>query len=75
MSLVNTYLPVQPIFKSALIQLDTLLFVVAMAAVGLETKLKAITNTGLKPFYLAGLSWIFMALNSSILIKIFMLDH
>ena len=75
MSLINTYLPVQPLIKEALIQLDTLLFVVAMAAMGLETKLKAIAKTGLKPFYLAGFSWIFIALSSLVLIKVFMLDH
>ncbi|MEL6909814.1 MAG: YeiH family protein [Cyanobacteria bacterium J06598_4] len=71
MSSINTYLPVAANIRQALVQLDGFLFVVAMAAMGLETKFEAIATTGLKPFYLAGLAWIFIAINSLILIKIF----
>ena len=75
MSLINTYVPLGTNVKEALINLDTFLFVVAMAAIGLDTKFKAIATTGLKPFYLAGLSWLFIAFNSLFLIKIFMISH
>lgn len=75
MSLINTYVPLETNLKEALINLDTFLFVVAMVAIGLDTKFKAIATTGLKPFYLAGLSWLFIAFNSLFLIKIFMISH
>lgn len=74
MSSINTYLPVGASLKESMIQFDTFLFVVSMAAMGLETKFNAIATTGLKPFYLAGLSWLFISLNSLFLIKAFMLD-
>ncbi|MEL7408948.1 MAG: putative sulfate exporter family transporter, partial [Cyanobacteria bacterium J06558_2] len=57
--------------KQALVQFDGFLFVIAMAAMGLETKLAAIATTGIKPFYLAGLSWIFIATLSLVLVKTF----
>ncbi|MEO1670695.1 MAG: YeiH family protein [Cyanobacteria bacterium J06631_2] len=71
MSLLNTYLPMIPGLKETLVQIDSFLFVVAMAAMGVETRFKAISTTGFKPFYLAGLSWIFIAVSSLILIKVF----
>ncbi|MEM9509146.1 MAG: YeiH family protein [Cyanobacteria bacterium P01_E01_bin.35] len=71
MSVINTYLPVAASAKQALTQLDGFLFVVAMAAMGLETKFQAIAANGLKPFYLAGLSWIFIATVSLLLVKTF----
>lgn len=74
MSLANTYLPVVPGLKQTLVQIDSFLFVVAMAAMGVETKFKAIATTGLKPLYLAGLSWIFISITSLILIKTFAMD-
>lgn len=74
MSLINTYLPVAPSLKQALIQVDGFLFVIAMAAMGLETKFKAIATTGWKPFYLAGLAWIFISILSLLLIKTFVMS-
>ncbi|MEM6612672.1 MAG: YeiH family protein [Cyanobacteria bacterium P01_C01_bin.72] len=71
MSLANTYLPMMPGLKQTLVQIDSFLFVVAMGAMGMETRFKELSTTGFKPFYLAGLSWIFIAISSLILIKVF----
>jgi uncharacterized membrane protein YadS len=42
-----------------------------MAAMGLETKLKQMKQTGLKPLYLGALSWLFISGFSYALIQTF----
>jgi uncharacterized membrane protein YadS len=42
-----------------------------MAAMGLETKIKHIKQSGLKPLYLGALSWLFISIFSYGLIQAF----
>lgn len=74
MSLINTYFPLGESTTKALIHFDSFLFIVSMVAMGLETKISSIKNVGFKPFYLAGLSWLFISLSSLILIKLFVVN-
>lgn len=50
----------QPI-KAAVLSGNQLLLCLSLAAMGLETKLASLSQLGLKPLYLAGLSWLFLA--------------
>lgn len=56
--------------KSVIEQINQFLLTMAMAAMGLETKLKHIKQVGLKPLYLAALSWLFITVFSYELIQI-----
>lgn len=58
-------------FKAAIIQLNQFVLVMALAAMGLETSLKKIRRVGMKPLYLALLSWLFISLFSFVLIAAF----
>jgi uncharacterized integral membrane protein (TIGR00698 family) len=57
--------------KSAIAQIDLFLLTIAMAAMGLETKLKYMQNAGLKPLYLGACSWLFISIVSYGLVQIF----
>ncbi|MEP0917862.1 YeiH family protein [Leptolyngbya sp. DQ-M1] len=57
--------------KSAVAQLNQILLAIAMAAMGLETRLNQIQKIGLKPLYLGALSWLFISIFSYGLIKLF----
>jgi uncharacterized membrane protein YadS len=41
-----------------------------MAAMGLMTRLTSLAQIGMKPFYLAGFSWLFLGSLSLVLIKL-----
>ena len=68
---INSINIIPDALKSFLIVFDKFLIVVAMVAVGLETKLSKLRKTGIKPLVLGAVSWIFLSLNSLLLIKIF----
>lgn len=57
-------------FKSAIGQLNLFLLTAAMAAMGIETKLRDVRRIGLKPFYLGALSWLFITVLSLVSIKL-----
>lgn len=56
--------------KDWLIQSNKFLLAIALAAMGLETNLLKMKQTGLKPLYLGAASWIFISVFSLTLIKI-----
>ncbi|AFY93387.1 YeiH family protein [Chamaesiphon minutus] len=60
-----------PDFKSAFAQIDKFLLTIAMAAMGLETKITHLQQVGLKPLYLGALSWLFISGLSYGLIRTF----
>lgn len=64
-----------PLFPMALkdlvIQGNKFLLTLALAAMGLETSLHKIRETGLKPFYLGVASWLFISGLSLGLVKAF----
>ncbi|WOD40156.1 YeiH family protein [Nodosilinea sp. E11] len=47
--------------KAVVLSGNQVLLCMAMVAMGLETKLSNLTQLGLRPVYLAGLSWLFLA--------------
>ena len=56
--------------KILLVEFNHFLLSLAMAAVGLSTRLSKITKIGFKPFFLAILSWFFLSSVSLLLIKL-----
>lgn len=56
-------------FRTVILDSNQILLTVSLAAMGLETKLSKLYLTGLKPFYLAALSSIFLSTLSLALIK------
>jgi uncharacterized integral membrane protein (TIGR00698 family) len=58
-------------FKSAIEQINKCLLTISMAAMGMETKIMHLRQTGLKPLYLGALSWLFISVLSFGLIKAF----
>ncbi|PSN12175.1 YeiH family putative sulfate export transporter [filamentous cyanobacterium CCP5] len=56
--------------KTSLLAINQFLLCMAMAAMGLTTRLASLRATGMKPFYLAGLSWLFLGSVSLMLIKL-----
>lgn len=58
-------------FKAIVLQLNQVLLAISLTAMGLETDLTKLKQTGFKPFYLAALSWLFLSGLSLGLIKIF----
>lgn len=57
--------------RIAIAQINQFLLTIALAAMGLETKIYHLKKLGLTPFYLGTLSWIFISLFSLTLIKVF----
>ncbi len=57
--------------KSLVIEGNRFLLTIAMAGMGLETSLKKIKETGIKPLYLGAASWIFISVLSFGMVKIF----
>jgi uncharacterized integral membrane protein (TIGR00698 family) len=57
--------------KSMVIEGNRFLLTIAMAGMGLETSLKKIKETGIKPLYLGAVSWIFISVLSFGMVKIF----
>ncbi|MEM8613128.1 MAG: YeiH family protein [Cyanobacteria bacterium P01_H01_bin.105] len=60
-----------PALKDGLIQGNKFLLTISLAAMGLETDLLKMKQTGLKPLYLGGAAWCFISLLSLGLIKAF----
>jgi uncharacterized membrane protein YadS len=58
-------------FKSAIEIVNKFLLTISMAAMGLETKLHQLRETGLKPLYLGAGSWLFISIVSYGLVKMF----
>jgi uncharacterized integral membrane protein (TIGR00698 family) len=58
-------------FKSAIEIVNKFLLTISMAAMGLETKLQQLRETGLKPLYLGAGSWLFISTVSYGLVKMF----
>ena len=58
-------------FKSAIEQINKFLLTISMAAMGMETKIMHLRQTGLKPLYLGAFSWLFISILSLGLIKAF----
>ncbi|MGF1535151.1 MAG: YeiH family protein [Elainellaceae cyanobacterium] len=56
--------------KSSLLGVNQFLLCMAMAAMGLTTRLADLTKIGVKPLYLAGLSWLFLGTLSLMLVKL-----
>lgn len=56
--------------RDGLIQSNKFLLAISLAAMGLETNLLKMKQTGLKPMYLGAAAWIFISLVSLILIKV-----
>jgi uncharacterized integral membrane protein (TIGR00698 family) len=57
--------------KSMVIEGNRFLLTIAMAGMGLETSLKKIKETGVKPLYLGAASWIFISVLSFGMVKVF----
>jgi uncharacterized integral membrane protein (TIGR00698 family) len=57
--------------KSMVIEGNRFLLTIAMTGMGLETSLKKIKETGIKPLYLGAASWIFISVLSFGMVKIF----
>jgi uncharacterized integral membrane protein (TIGR00698 family) len=57
--------------KSMVIEGNRFLLTIAMAGMGLETSLKKIKETGIKPLYLGAASWIFISVLSFGMVKVF----
>lgn len=73
-SSINTWIPIPENVQTIISTLNTFLLAMATAAMGLETSFAKIKQSGFKPFYLAGLCWLFLSVISLILIKIFALN-
>ncbi len=70
-SSINTWLTIPENIKTIFSSLNVFLLAVATAAMGLETSFAKIKQSGLKPFYLAGLCWLFLSVISLVLIRVF----
>ncbi|OLP17231.1 hypothetical protein BST81_16955 [Leptolyngbya sp. 'hensonii'] len=62
--LLNSTGIIPELLKTGLGQMNQYLLTVAMAAMGLETRLQNIWKLGLKPIYLGGAAWLFITLLS-----------
>jgi uncharacterized integral membrane protein (TIGR00698 family) len=60
-----------PAWKNVVVQGNRFLLTIALAAMGLETSLQKVKQSGLKPLYLGGISWIFISGLSLGLITLF----
>ena len=70
MILLNSFHVFSDSAKVGIIQINQIFLAMSLAAMGLETDLSKLLSTGLKPFYLAAMSSIFLSLLSLALIKI-----
>lgn len=73
MIVINSVLPIPAAVTAATGQIAPLLLAVALAAMGLETDLRALSARGILPLLLAGLGTLFIAICSLALIKLLML--
>ena len=70
-SSINTWVAIPDNVQSFFSTLNAFLLAMATAAMGLETSFAKIKQSGLKPFYLAGLCWLFLSIISLVSIKVF----
>ncbi len=54
----------------AVVYFDTVLLTMAMVALGMETRIKTLKTLGLKPFYLAGILFVWLTLGGFWIVKI-----
>ena len=69
--IVNSFNLVPQDVKSFILQVNPILLSISLVALGLQTNLSKIGKIGLKPIYLAGSSWLFLAFTSLGLITAF----
>ena len=58
-------------FKASVIQANQFLLTIALAAMGLETKLHKMKQVGLKPLYLGVAAWLFISVFSLVSVQLF----
>ena len=63
-ALVNTFIGMPRELSSSLVNLGKFMITMAMAAIGLNTKLKSLFSSGLRPLALGGICWLVIALVS-----------
>jgi len=68
---MNSLQLIPEMLKALLIQTNYFFLTLSLAAMGLETNLHKIKQSGIKPVYLAGASWMFLASLSLVLIEVF----
>lgn len=68
---INSLNLIPELIRQLVIQGNQLLLVIALAAMGLETHLGKLKRVGVKPFYLAGLSSLFITVVSLGLVQLF----
>jgi uncharacterized membrane protein YadS len=73
MIVINSVLPIPALVTSLAGQIAPFLLAVALAAMGLETDLRAVNARGIRPLLLAGFGTVFIAICSLALIKILIL--
>ena len=56
--------------KASVLIGNKFLLCMALAAMGLETSLGQLKRLGMKPIYLAGLSWLFLSSTSLVMIQL-----
>ncbi|MBE9159892.1 YeiH family putative sulfate export transporter [Nodosilinea sp. LEGE 06152] len=66
---VNSLGLIDPSIRVEVLNGNQFLLCLSLAAMGLETNLASLTKIGLKPIYLAGLSWLFLAVFSLLIIS------
>jgi uncharacterized integral membrane protein (TIGR00698 family) len=66
---LNSYVAIPAQIHSAMLQLNTLLLTMAMAALGMETRIATLKNLGLRPFYLALILFFWLTLGGFWIVK------
>jgi uncharacterized integral membrane protein (TIGR00698 family) len=66
---INSFGFIPIVWKDAIIHHNRFLIILALAAMGLETDLSKMRQTGLKPLYLGAASWLFIAVLSLALLQ------
>ncbi|MBE7383916.1 MAG: YeiH family putative sulfate export transporter [Leptolyngbya sp. SIO1E4] len=68
--IINSFNVVPEGIRAIVLTSNQFLLCMSLAALGLETNLARLTRLGMKPIYLAGLSWLFLALVSLTMIHL-----
>jgi uncharacterized integral membrane protein (TIGR00698 family) len=68
--IINSLGVVPKSFQTSVLSLNQVLLCMSLAAMGLETNLARLSQLGAKPMYLAGLSWVFLATTSLLMINL-----
>ena len=67
-AVLNTFISLPQGFSSSLVQLGKFGITMAMAAIGLNTNIKKLISSGIKPLFLGGILWFLLALVSLLFI-------